>query len=79
MCSGLKLVARLPWPTDRESLLFWIDFKHRSETLSDRRSFLMVAIPLVYTELGKIGFKYFSVYKQNEWQKLSDFSGTFLK
>lgn len=71
MCSGLKLVARLPWPTDRESLLFWID--------SGRRSFLMVAIPRVYTELGKIGFKYFSVYKQNEWQKLSDFSGTFLK
>lgn len=71
MCSGLKLVARLPWPTDRESLLFWID--------SGRRSFLMVAIPLVYTELGKIGLKYFSVYKQNEWQKLSDFSGTFLK
>lgn len=71
MCSGLKLVPRLPWPTDRESLLFWID--------SGRRSFLMVAIPLVYTELGKIGFKYFSVYKQNEWQKLSDFSGTFLK
>lgn len=69
MCSGLKLVARLPWPTDRESLLFWID--------SGRRSFLMVAIPLVYTELGKIGLKYFSVYKQNEWQKLSDFSGTF--
>lgn len=60
---GGSILQRLP-----AYLCFLTQFKHSTYNIRSQDT-LTSAVPLITTELGKTGFKYFAAYKWNELQK----------